>query len=62
MPPRRPMTVIQAARAAECNPETIRRAIRSKELLATKDPVGVGRGYRITVADLNAFLEKRRSA
>lgn len=59
---RKALSVAQAAQLAECNPETIRRAIRSKELLATKDPVGVGRGYRITVADLNTFLEKRRSA
>lgn len=54
------MSVVEAARAAECHPETIRRAIRAKELLAQREPTKRGRGFLISPADLNAFLEKRR--
>jgi excisionase family DNA binding protein len=54
------MTVIEAAHQAGCHPETIRRAIRAKELLATREPTKRGRGFVITAADLAAFLEKRR--
>ena len=50
----------QAAAQARCNPETIRRAIRRKELLATKEPTKRGRGYVILAADLASWLEKRR--
>lgn len=56
----RMLNVIEAAKAAGCHPETIRRAIRAKELLATREPTKRGRGFVISAADLNAFLEKRR--
>jgi hypothetical protein len=59
--PQRRLTVIEAASKAECHPETIRRAIRRRELLATREPVKRGRGYTILVADLFSFLEKRRT-
>jgi len=58
--PGRRFTVVQAAVAAECHPETIRRAIRRRELLATREPVKRGRGYVILSTDLHAFMEKRR--
>lgn len=53
------MSVEEAAVTAGCHPETIRRAIRAKELLATREAVKRGRGYVILAADLKAFLEKR---
>jgi excisionase family DNA binding protein len=56
----RKLTVEQAARTAECHPETIRRAIRRRELLATREPTKRGRGYVILAADLASFIEKRR--
>jgi excisionase family DNA binding protein len=58
--PVRLLDVQQAARTAGCHPETIRRAIRRKELLAQREPVKRGRGFIITTADLAAWLEKRR--
>jgi hypothetical protein len=56
----RRLSVLQAADTAGCNPETIRRAIRRKELLATREPTKRGRGYVILAADLSSWLEKRR--
>ena len=56
----RKFDVKQAAEAAECHPETIRRAIRAKELLATREPTKRGRDYVILAADLKTFIEKRR--
>lgn len=56
----RKFDVQAAALAAGCHPETIRRAIRAKELLATREPTKRGRGYVITSADLHSFMEKRR--
>jgi len=56
----RKLTVTQAAETAGCNPETIRRAIRRRELLATREPTKRGRGYIILPADLFSFMEKRR--
>ena len=56
----RKMTVDEAATAMDCHPETIRRAIRRRELLATREPTKRGRGYIILAADLSAFMEKRR--
>lgn len=41
--------------------ETLRRAIRRKELLATIDPLSRGPQYVATAADFQAFLEKRRA-
>ena len=54
------MTVVQAAAALGCHPETIRRAIRARELLATREPTKRGRGFIILATDLSAFMEKRR--
>ncbi len=62
MAPARKFTVSQAAIEAHCNPETIRRAIRRKELLATREPTKRGRGYVILSSDLAAFMERRRLA
>jgi excisionase family DNA binding protein len=56
----RQLSVVQAAVTAGCHPETIRRAIRRKELLATREATKRGRGYVITPADLHSFMEKRR--
>jgi excisionase family DNA binding protein len=56
----RELTVEQAATTAECHPETIRRAIRRKELLARRQPTKRGRGYVISATDLASFIEKRR--
>lgn len=56
----RQLTVAQAAATAGCHPETIRRAIRSRQLLATREPVKRGHGYIILAADLAHFIEKRR--
>jgi len=56
----RQMNVTEAAKVAGCHPETIRRAIRAKELLATREPTKRGRGFVITAPDLATFLEKRR--
>ena len=56
----RRMNVTEAAKVAGCHPETIRRAIRAKELLATREPTKRGRGFVIAATDLAAFLEKRR--
>lgn len=58
----RKYTVATAAAAVPCNPETIRRAIRRHELLATREPTKRGRGYIILGTDLAAWLEKRRLA
>jgi excisionase family DNA binding protein len=58
----RTFTVAAAATKAGCHPETIRRAIRAKELLATREPTKRGRGYVILAADLHSFIEKRRTA
>jgi hypothetical protein len=44
-----------------CSVETLRRAVRRKELLATIDPVSRGPQYVATAADVQAFLEKRRA-
>ena len=60
MTPPRPLTVEQAAQRAGCHPETIRRAIRRRELLATREPTKRGRGYVVLLTDLADFIEKRR--
>lgn len=57
----RQMSVTQAAKTADCAVETIRRAIRSKELPATRHAVRPGRPYQVAATDLAAFLEKRRT-
>lgn len=55
----RTLTVAEAATTAGCNPETIRRAIRRKELLAKREATKRGRGYIILATDLKAFLDRR---
>lgn len=60
--PVRLLGVTAAAKQVGCHPETIRRAIRRKELLATRQPTARGRGFTIDVADLAAWLEKRRNS
>ena len=55
------LTVEEAAVQLGCHVETIRRAIRRKELLAHKDPVSRGPRYLIAVSDLSAFVDKRRA-
>jgi excisionase family DNA binding protein len=56
----RKLTTAQAAAEVGCHVETIRRAIRRKELLASYDPAGRGRGFIIVSHDLAAWLERRR--
>lgn len=56
----RKVSVAGAAELAQCHPETIRRAIRTKELLATRHPTKPGRPFEISVTDLHAFQERRR--
>ena len=57
----RQLTVEEAALQLGCHVETIRRAIRNRELLAFKDPVSRGPRYLIEVTDLKAFVDKRRA-
>jgi excisionase family DNA binding protein len=54
------VSVKGAAELLGVHPETIRRAIRRKELLAQKEPFSKGPRYLISVADLKALQEKRR--
>ena len=56
----RELTVLQAADTLGVTTETVRRAIRSRELLAHHDPFSRGYRYLINAADLAAFIEKRR--
>jgi hypothetical protein len=49
------------ASQAGCTVETLRRAIRRKELLAVKEPLSRGPRYVVTPTDFQAFLEKRRA-
>lgn len=44
-------TLAEAAKLLSCHPETLRRAIRKGELQAAK----LGRGFRISRVDLEAF-------
>ena len=48
-------TVSEAAKYLRCHPETIRRAIRDGRLRPGK----LGRGYRISIAQLDAFWKKQ---
>lgn len=56
----RTFSTVEAAAEAGCCAETIRRAVRAKELLATKEPTKRGHGFVIRSADLAAWLQKRR--
>lgn len=55
----REMSVAQAAKAADCHPETIRRAIRTGELKVTRHPTKPGRPYVIDAQVLADFLKER---
>lgn len=44
-------TLAEAARLLNCHPETLRRAVRDGSLQAAR----LGRGYRLSRADLQAF-------
>lgn len=54
-------TVAQWAEELGCTQETLRRAIRRKDLLAKREPFGRGLPYRIDSRDMATFIEKRRS-
>jgi excisionase family DNA binding protein len=56
----RKFTTAEAAELVGCNVETLRRAIRKHELLATREPTKRGRSYLILAVDLNAWVQKRR--
>lgn len=49
--PKTTFTLAEAAALLSCHPETLRRAVRDGELRAAK----LGRGYRISRLDLEAF-------
>lgn len=59
--PQREMTTEEWAQELGCHPETLRRAIRRRQLLAHKRPLSVGPVYVISAADMASFLEKRRN-
>ena len=50
-------TVEEVAKRLRVNPRTVRGWIASGELIA----LDVGREYRISQSDLNAFMEKRKT-
>ena len=58
--PKRLLTAQQAADMIGCHVETLRRAIRRRELLAQRSPTGLGRAFLIRASDLEAFLDRRR--
>lgn len=57
--PQRKLTVVQCAARAGTHPETIRRAIRSKELKASRDRLSPGGPLMVGEDDLNAFIQAR---
>ena len=57
----RSMRLDEWAMELGCSVETLRRAIRNRELLATVEPLSHGPNYRVTAVDMAAFLEKRRT-
>jgi len=58
--PARGRPLKEYAAEAGCSVETLRRAIRRKELLATIEPLSRGPRYVVTSTDFAAFLAKRR--
>ncbi len=50
------MTVEEIAKQLRVHPRTVRNWIASGELAA----IDIGRGYRITKRDFDAFVEKRK--
>jgi predicted transcriptional regulator len=57
----RVMTVAKWAVELGCTEETLRKAIRRKQLLAVRKPLVRGMPYEINAIDMDAFLLKRRS-
>ena len=55
--PDKMLSVEEIADELEVNPETVRVWIRSGELVA----LSIGKGYRISRADLNEFIRRRRT-
>lgn len=58
----RQMTVKAAAKEGGCHIETIRRAIRTRELAARRDPFRIGHPYLIYAEDLKAMMKRRSIA
>jgi excisionase family DNA binding protein len=54
------LTVGEVAQRLKVNPVTVRRWIQARELTAVL--LGPHAGYRVSVADLDDFLERRKSA
>jgi len=54
-------SVAQWAAELGCTQETLRRAIRNRELLARRKPFGRGLPYEIDSRDMATFIEKRRT-
>ncbi len=55
--PEKMLSVEEVAKELEVNPETVRVWIRSGELVA----LSIGKGYRISRADLDDFIKRRRT-
>ena len=55
--PDKMLSVEEVAKELAVNPETVRVWIRSGELVA----LSIGRGYRISRADLDDFIRRRRT-
>jgi len=53
------MTVDDVAKLLEVHPQSIRRWIKSGELIASQ--LGAKAGYRIRNADLEAFMKQRQT-
>jgi len=53
-----PLTVEEVAAELRVHPETVRNWIRTGEL----DALDIGREYRIYRADLDAFIQRRKTA
>jgi hypothetical protein len=56
------LSIAKAAEHARCHPETIRRAIRTGELPATRNRLAQGCPLLIADSDLREFIAKRMGA
>jgi excisionase family DNA binding protein len=54
--PRLQVTVAEAAHMLGLDPSNVRRKVQQGKLTAT----GHGRGYRVTVASIHAYLEQQK--
>ena len=54
------LTVAEVAERLRVNPETVRRWLRSGELSGI--PLGPKAGYRVSEAELEAFIDERRKS